>query len=87
MPPLSAAQPSLCPFAMALCDDCAKVAGAAATGASAMTNKDAAMGRTALARWRMRRTARTIMTMLQRYFFNLSSRDDGERCRVSNSVV
>jgi hypothetical protein len=52
-----------------------------------MTNKDAAVGRATLARWRMYRTARSIMTMLQMYFFNLSSRDDGERRRVSNGEI
>jgi hypothetical protein len=86
--PLPAAQPSPCPFAAAVfCDDCAKPAGAPPISVNTMTNKDAAVGRATLARWRMYRTARSIMTMLQMYFFNLSSRDDGERRRVSNGEI
>jgi hypothetical protein len=43
-----------------------------------MINKDAAAGRITRARWRMRQIARSIMTILQIYVFNLIS-EDGER--------
>src|SRR5262249_18280289 len=87
MPPLSPAQRSACAFAVAaFCDDCAKLAGAAATSGSAKTNKEAATGRITRALWRMRQTARSFMTILQMYAFNLSS-EDGERRRVFNRDI